>query len=182
MNLLLFEDALKHVCRISRIIENSSGHALLVGVGGSGKQSLSRLAAHVSGCTVVQITISSTYGIADLKVCVISTWRKPNWLQEDLKQMYIKAGQKDESIVFLFTDSQITDERFLVYINDLLASGDIPDLFVTEDKDNIVNAIRAEVKGAGIQDTRENCWDFFLDKVRRNLHVILCFSPVGDVW
>nr|XP_006007896.1 PREDICTED: dynein heavy chain 11, axonemal [Latimeria chalumnae] len=68
MNLVLFEDAMQHVCRISRILEASRGYALLVGVGGSGKQSLSRLAAYISSLDVFQITLKKGYGIQDLRV------------------------------------------------------------------------------------------------------------------
>ena len=47
-------------------------------------------------------------------------------LKEDIKQMYFKAGLKGESIVFMFLDSQIADEKFLVYLNEMLSSGKIP--------------------------------------------------------
>jgi dynein heavy chain len=67
MGLVLFEDALKHVTRISRIVLPPSGHALLVGVGGSGKQSLSKLSAYIMNYTLFQITISATYSMTDLK-------------------------------------------------------------------------------------------------------------------
>lgn len=55
----------------------------------------------------------------------------------------------------------------LVYFNDLLLSGVIPELQSQEDKENIVNAIRAEVKAAGVMDSTDNCWEWFIDKVAR---------------
>ncbi|XP_029444925.1 dynein heavy chain 11, axonemal [Rhinatrema bivittatum] len=166
MNLVLFEDAMQHVCRISRIMQASRGYALLVGVGGSGKQSLSRLAAYISSFEVYQITLRNGYGIQDLRV--------------DLANLYIKTGAKNMPTVFLLTDAQVPDEHFLVLINDLLASGEVADLFSDDDVENIISSVRNEVRGLGISDTRESCWKFFLDRVQLQLKIVLCFSPVGS--
>jgi dynein heavy chain len=166
MGLVLFEDAMSHICRISRILESPRGNALLVGVGGSGKQSLSRIAAFISGMDVFQITLKKGYSINDLKV--------------DLAGLYIKTGQKKQPIMFLLTDSQIADEKFLVLINDLLASGQIPGLIPDDEVEGIIGSMRGEAKALGLVDTREVCWDLFIRNVRRNLKVVLCFSPVGN--
>uniref|UniRef100_A0A4X2LFE0 Dynein axonemal heavy chain 17 n=1 Tax=Vombatus ursinus TaxID=29139 RepID=A0A4X2LFE0_VOMUR len=166
MNLVLFEDAMCHVCRINRLLESPRGNALLVGVGGSGKQSLTRLAAFISSMDVFQITLRRGYSISDLKM--------------DLANQCLKAGVKNVSTVFLMTDAQIADERFLVLINDLLASGEIPDLYSDDEVENIISNMRNEVKSRGLFDSRENCWKFFIERVQRQLKVTLCFSPVGN--
>ena len=48
MNLILFDDALRHMLRVSRIIGSDRGNALLIGVGGSGKRSSTKLAAYIA--------------------------------------------------------------------------------------------------------------------------------------
>lgn len=166
MNLVLFDDAMKHICKITRIVFPPSGHALLVGVGGSGKQSLAKLASFIMGYTTFSVTISATYSMNDLRT--------------DLQGLYQKTGVKDEGILFLFTEGQITNERFLVYINDLLSSGEIAELYTSDEKELIINVVRPKVKQDNIPDTRENCWSWFIGKVRKNLHMALCFSPVGE--
>ena len=67
MDLVLFDDALKHVLRITRIISQPSGHALLVGVGGSGKQSLAKLASSIVNFQTFGIVISSNYGMTEFR-------------------------------------------------------------------------------------------------------------------
>lgn len=91
--------------------------------------------------------------------------------QLDLSALYMKAGVKNIGTVFLMTDSQVADETFLVLINDLLASGEIPGLFQNDEIENIISAMRNEVKSIGLQDTRDNCWKFFIDRVRKQLKV-----------
>lgn len=50
-------------------------------------------------------------------------------LKEALQEMFKTAGVKGTPLLFLMTDGQIVNERFLIYINDILANGWISDLF-----------------------------------------------------
>lgn len=55
MNLAMFLFAVEHVSRICRVLSQPGGNMLLVGLGGSGRQSLARLAAFICGMEVIQV-------------------------------------------------------------------------------------------------------------------------------
>ena len=168
LELVLFADALKHLMRISRLLSMDRGSALLVGVGGSGKQSLTRLAAYIAGAYTFQTTITKTYNVTNLF--------------EDIKALYKIAGFKGQPVCFIFTDAEVKDEGFLEYINQILMTGEVAGLFPKDELDMIVNDIRPVMKAVKphVPDTWDNLYSFFLERVRDNLHVVLCFSPVGD--
>lgn len=164
MTLVLFEMALEHLSRILRIIKNPLGHALLIGVGGSGKQSLSRLAAFTAGYDLFEIFLTRGYG--------------ENEFRENLKDLYRKLGKNP--VVFLFTDAHAVEEGFLEFINNMLTTGMVPALFEQDERDGLSSSVRDAVKAAGLIETSENCWRFYINRCRQNLHVILAMSPSGS--
>jgi len=166
MNLVLFEDAMMHLMRINRTIQQKRGSAMLVGVGGSGKQSLTRLAAFISHHYLFQITITKTY--SDVQ------------FMEDLKELYIRAGQKDEDVTFIFTDQDVKNENFLEYMNSILATGEVVGLMQKDEKDTACAEVRNDyVKdNPGGEENPVNLYQYFLDRLRDNLHIVLSFSPL----
>ena len=164
MQLVLFEMALEHLTRILRIIANPLGNALLIGVGGSGKQSLSKLAAFAAGYDLFEITLTRGYGETEFK--------------DNLKDLYRLLGQKP--VVFLFTDAHVVEGGFLEFINNMLTTGMVPALFEPDEKEALSATVRSEVKAAGIVESSENCWNFYVNRCRQNLHIILAMSPSGE--
>ncbi|KAM9425745.1 dynein axonemal heavy chain 2 [Pholidichthys leucotaenia] len=166
MNLVLFRDAIEHIARIIRVISQLRGNMLLVGIGGSGRQSLSKIAAFICGYEVFQVELTKQYHKQEFR--------------EDIKKLYRLAGVDNKPIVFLFNDTQIVEESFVEDINNILSSGEVPNLYKQDEFVEVCNALSESARKDNVVETPASLFSYLIERVRNNLHIVFCMSPVGE--
>uniref|UniRef100_A0A670KA86 Dynein axonemal heavy chain 3 n=1 Tax=Podarcis muralis TaxID=64176 RepID=A0A670KA86_PODMU len=78
MSLVMFKFAIEHISRICRVLKQDNGHLLLVGIGGSGRQSATKLGTFMNSYELFMIEITKFYTTND--------WR------EDIKKVMLQSG------------------------------------------------------------------------------------------
>ncbi|KAH0573495.1 Dynein heavy chain [Spironucleus salmonicida] len=171
MNLILFEDAVFYINKIAKILSTERGNLMNVGVGGSGRKSLTRLAAFMCEFEVESIQLKKGYSQQDF--------------HDDVKKLYLKAGLQGKNIVFLLDESQLVSEAILEDINNILNSGLISNLFEADEMDQIMTTTRTYINDNNLSDiidvgNKASVFNFFINRVRDKLHLVLCLSPSGE--
>jgi hypothetical protein len=163
LDIVLFREAVDHLSSLCRVLAMKRGHAMLVGVKSSGRKSLARLALHMAGMESFEIQITRTYNLNE--------WR------EDMKNLIKQCGQGDLPTGFLISDAQIVGNFQLEEISNLLITGEIPNLFARDE----IEQIKADMTQAEML-VDEDPWVLFRARTKRNLHIVLVFSPFGQTF
>jgi dynein heavy chain len=168
MNLVFFRDAVDHISRIARVLRQPRGNAMLVGVGGSGKQSLTRLACFMSDMKCMELEITRGFGHAEFR--------------DFISKVMVTAGVGGRDVVWLFNETAIVEERFLEDVNGILNSGEVPNLFPAEDLQKILDDLTPIVRDMGLPTSRAVLYAQFVQRVRDHLHIVLTMSPIGSAF
>ena len=160
INMLLFQESLEHVCALDRIFSSYGGHTLLVGRSGVGRRNAATVASYMLGYEFFTPAVSRDYGVKNFII--------------DAKAVSQVAGIKGEHVVLFIEDFQFTSDSMLEMVNSLLSSGEVPGMYTNEELEPLMAPLREKMREEG---TFRTPYDFYLSRVRKYLHIVLCMDP-----
>lgn len=166
INVVVCRYMLESLIKVSRILSTPGGNVLMISTVGSGRKSTTALAAFMQQQTLFETTIESYYNM--------DAWR------DELRRVLRECGALRKDVTYFMNERQMKD-AFLSDISCLLSTGELPDLFSTEDRQNIIEMTRlhAQNNDRNAELSARSVMTYFVDQCRNRLHLVLCFSPTS---
>ncbi len=147
--IVFFKEAVEHICRACRVLRQPGGHLLLIGLDGTGKNTILELSAFISNCEMMKLNVKKGYSYADFR--------------EDLKGVFKVTGIKQRRIVLFIADKDISEELFLEDLDSMLTSGNIPDLFDADELDGVFMEIKQDALMDGISEDKAELYKYLIN-------------------
>ncbi|XP_012535785.2 dynein heavy chain 7, axonemal-like [Monomorium pharaonis] len=166
INVVVYRYMLESLIKISRILSIPGGNMLMISTAGSGRKTTTALAAFMQHQTFFETSIESYYDI--------DAWK------DELRKVLRECGTLRKDVTYFMSERQMK-EVFLSNISCLLSTGELPDLFSTEDKQNIIEMTRLHAQGGdrNAELSARSVMTYFADQCKNRLHFVLCFSPTS---
>ncbi|XP_014599968.1 PREDICTED: dynein heavy chain 7, axonemal-like [Polistes canadensis] len=167
IDIVITQQMLIYLVEICRILAMPSGNAIIISTIRSGKKSITKLAAYIQEQNFFEPTMDSYYNF--------NIWK------DDLKKILRTCGESQQNCTFYLTERQMKN-TFLQDVNSLLNTGEIPDLFSTEEKLSIIATMRihAQKGDSNAEINISAVMDYFIEQCKNNLHFVLGFSPINN--
>ncbi|CAF0810656.1 unnamed protein product [Adineta ricciae] len=166
LKMVFFKEAVEHVLRICRVIQQPGGHLLLIGLDGTGRKTCLELSALVCGHSMFQLNIKRGYAYQDFR--------------DDLKIVFKAVTVQNRPMALFIQEKDLLFDSFIEDIESILNSGTVVDLFEPDEFNALAMDMKNEAYISNMSDTPGQLREFFYQRVRTNLHVILSFSPAGN--
>ena len=147
--IVFFKEAVEHICRACRVLRQPGGHLLLIGLDGTGKNTILELAAFISNCEMIKLNVKKGYNYLDFR--------------DDLKSVFKVTGIKQRHVVLFIADKDIYEELFLEDLDSMLTSGNIPDLFDADELDTVFMELKQDALMDGISEDKAELYKYLIN-------------------
>ncbi|EFA11266.2 Dynein heavy chain, cytoplasmic-like Protein [Tribolium castaneum] len=168
IDLVLFDHALEHLSKICRILSIPYCNLIQVGMCGTGRQTLVKLACLIMNQNFFKIEITEKYKLDD--------WHRT------VKAFLKEAGGYGRPCTFFLKEGQIVIDTILDDLNYLLKSGEIPFIYSLEEKQELLDVVRASMQEEqpNIDESSESIFLYHQKRCKENLHIIFSFNSANS--
>lgn len=164
LKLVLLDEIVPQIIRISRLVVMENGHGLLLGKPGTGRKTIIDLVSFIHKCKVFDPEISYEYNL--------KKWHAT------FKEVLLHTGGRGNTGILYLNEEHLNYPFVLEDLNCYLKNGDIIDLFGIEEEPRVLNMVRldAQCGNPNLNVSSQDVYSFFVDRCRRKLHVFFSFN------